>query len=184
MPLRIRLSRGGTKKRPYYRVVVADSRSPRDGRFIERIGSYDPMLKKEDPNRIIINEDRARHWLGFGAVPSDRVARFLGGMGVVPMPERHEQTKQNMPRPKTVERMREAEEAAKAAAEAAAAEAAAPVEEPVEEAAAEPAEEAAAEPAEEAAAEPAEEAPTEPAEETAAEPAEEADAKKEAPAAE
>jgi small subunit ribosomal protein S16 len=165
MPLRIRLSRGGTKKRPYYRVVVADSRSPRDGRFIERIGHYDPMLKKEDPNRIAINEERARHWIGVGAVPSDRVARFLGNMGVVPIPQRAEQTKQHMPRPKTVERMREAEEAAKAAAEAAATAAATPEPESIEEPAEIPAEdvpveeEAAAEaPADEAAAD--EEKPT------------------------
>jgi small subunit ribosomal protein S16 len=156
MPLRIRLSRGGTKKRPYYRVVVADSRSPRDGRFIERIGHYDPMLKKEDPNRIAINEERARHWIGVGAVPSDRVARFLGNMGVVPIPQRAEQTKQHMPRPKTVERMREAEEAAKAAAEAAATAAATPEPESIEEPAEIPAEDV---PVEEAAAEaPADEA--------------------------
>ena len=130
MSLRIRLSRGGTKKRPYYRVVVADSRSPRDGKFIERIGSYDPMLKKDDPNRIAIDTERARHWIGVGALPSDRVARFLAGMGVGEMPVRHEQTKKSQPRPKTLERMREAEEAAKAAAEAAAAAAAAPAEAP------------------------------------------------------
>ena len=177
MSLKIRLSRGGAKKRPYYRVVVADSRSPRDGRFIERIGSYNPMLQKDDPDRFKIDEDRAKHWLGVGAQPSDRVARQLSTLGLVEKPFVAEQTKQDKPRAKTVERMKEREEKDKAAAEAA-------QEAPAEEAAAEeaPAEEAAAEeaPAEEAAAEeaPAEEAAAEeaPAEEAAAEeaPAEEA----------
>ena len=83
MSLKIRLSRGGAKKRPFYRVVVADSRSPRDGRFIERIGSYNPMLQKDDPNRFAIDEDRAKHWLSVGAQPSDRVARFMSTLGLV-----------------------------------------------------------------------------------------------------
>lgn len=159
MSLRIRLSRGGTKKRPYYRVVVADSRSPRDGRFIERIGNYNPMLNKDDPNRVMIDEDRVRHWLGVGALPSDRVAKFLAQLGVMEARPLHEQTKKNQPKTKAQERMREAEEAAKAVAESAAA----PVEAPAEEAPAdEPAAEAEA-PAEEAAAEApaAEEAPAE-----------------------
>jgi len=166
MSLKIRLSRGGAKKRPFYRVVVADSRSPRDGRFIERIGSYNPMLQKDDPQRFVVDEERAKHWLGVGAQPSDRVARQLAGMGLVEKPSVPEQTKKDKPRAKTVERLKEQEEK-KAAADAAAAEAAAA---PAEEA---PAEEA---PAEEAAAE-AEAAPEEaPAEEAAAEeaPAEEA----------
>ncbi len=154
MSLRIRLSRGGAKKRPFYRVVVADSRSPRDGRFIERIGSYNPMLAKDDANRVSINEERAKYWLGVGARPSDRVLRFLGEMGLTdkrPVPEN--QTKKNQPKPKTLERMQEKEEAAKAAAEAEAESAEAPAEDaPAEDA---PAEEA---PAEEA---PAEEAPAE-----------------------
>jgi small subunit ribosomal protein S16 len=167
MSLRIRLARGGAKKRPYYRIVVADSRTPRDGRFIERVGSYNPMVPKDHPDRVKLNEERIKHWLGHGAQPSDRVARFLGAANLITLPERREQTKQHMPRPKTVERMKAAEEAKKAAEEAAAAESAAPAEEaPAEEAAAEaPAEEAPAEevPAEEAKAEeaPAEEAPKE-----------------------
>jgi small subunit ribosomal protein S16 len=172
MSLKIRLSRGGAKKRPFYRVVVADSRSPRDGRFIERIGSYNPMLQKDDPNRFAIDEDRAKHWLSVGAQPSDRVARFMSGLGLVEKPSVPEQTKKDKPRAKTLERLKEQEEKAQAAKEAEAAaaaaaaeaEAEAPVEEPAAEEA--PAEAAAAPeeaPAEEAAAEeaPAEEAPVE-----------------------
>jgi small subunit ribosomal protein S16 len=185
MSLKLRLSRGGAKKRPYYRIVVADSRMPRDGRYIERVGTYNPMLPQEHPDRIKLDGERIKHWLGVGAKPSDRVARFLGQAEIIAMPAISETPKKSAPRAKTLERMREAEAAAtaKAEADAAAAEAAAaapPEEEaPAEEPAAEevPAEEAAAEdaPAEEAAAEeaPAEEAP---AEEAAAEeaPAEEA----------
>ena len=180
MSLRIRLSRGGAKKRPYYRIVVADSRSPRDGRYIERIGTHDPMLARDDPNRVKIDEERAKHWIGVGAKPSDRVARYLAALGIGEKPTIHEQSKQHLPRKKTLERLEALKEAEAAAATAAAA---APAEEAVAEA---PAEEAAAEaPAEEAAAEaPAEEAVAEaPAEEAAAEaPAEEAAA--EAPAEE
>ena len=119
MSLKIRLSRGGAKKRPFYRIVVADSRSPRDGRFIERIGVYNPMLKREDPNRIQFNEERVRHWLSNGATPTDRVARFLGAAEIIPMPERREQTKKDKPRAKTLERLKEQEEAKQAADEAA-----------------------------------------------------------------
>ncbi len=125
MSLKIRMSRGGTKKRPYYRVVVADSRSPRDGRFIERIGSYDPMLARDNPERVKIDTDRARHWMSVGALPSDRVQRLLAGLGVGEMPKVHAQTKQAAPKAKAQERLKAAEEAAKAAAEAAAAPAAA-----------------------------------------------------------
>jgi len=169
MSLRIRLSRGGAKKRPFYRIVIADSRSPRDGRFIERVGTYNPMVEKGHPERLIMKEDRIRHWMSVGAKPSDRVARFLGGAGLMDIPAIPQQTKQAEPKAKAVERLQERADKAAAAAE----EAAAPVEEaaaeeaPAEEAAAEeaPAEEAAAEeaPAEEAAAEeaPAEEAPAE-----------------------
>jgi small subunit ribosomal protein S16 len=155
MALKIRLSRGGAKKRPYYRIVVADSRFARDGRFVERVGTYNPMVPKDHPERLTVKEDRVRHWLSNGATPSDRVARFLSGINLVPAPRINEQTKQNLPRAKTLERNAAAAEAVKAAAEAAvtAAAAAAP---PVEEADAEaPVEEAPAEkaPAEEAAAE-------------------------------
>jgi small subunit ribosomal protein S16 len=183
MALKIRLTRRGAKKRPFYRIVVADSRSPRDGRFIERLGHYNPMVPKDHPDRIVLKEERIKHWMGVGAQPTDRVARFLGQAGIMEMPAIPEQTKKNQPRPKTVERLKAAEEAAAAPKEAPAKEA------PAEDAAAEeaPAEEASAAeaPAEEAATEeaPAEEAATEeaateetPAEETPAEetPAEEA----------
>ena len=172
MALKIRLARGGAKKRPYYRIVVADSRMPRDGRYIERVGVYNPMLAKDDPKRVELVEDRIRHWMSVGAKPSDRVARFLGRAEIMPVPAIPEQTKQHLPKAKAQERMKEAEAAAVAAKEAAEAEAAAPPEAPAEEA---PAEETAAEeaPAEEAAAEEA------PAEEAAAE---EAPAEEEKPA--
>lgn len=159
MALKIRLSRGGAKKRPFYRIVVADSRNPRDGRYIERLGTYNPMLPKDDPARVIVNEERTKHWLSHGALPSERVARFLGQAEIIPIPAQRVRPSKSLPKAKAQERLKEAEDAAKAAAEAAAQ----PAEEaPVEEAPAEeaPVEEAAAEeaPAEEA---PAEEAPVE-----------------------
>ncbi len=199
MAVKIRMSRGGTKKRPFYRIVAADSRRARDGRFIERLGTYDPMLDKDDPKRIILNEERIKYWLGTGAQPSVRVARFLGGAQIIPVPAYRETPKKSQPKAKAKERLKQAEEAAKAPPpEEKPAEAAPAEDAPAEEAAAEeapaeeaPAEEAAAEeaPAEEAAVEeaPADEAPAEdaPAEEAAAEeaPAEEAPAE-EAPAEE
>ena len=82
MSIAIRLSRGGSKKRPYYKIVVADARSPRDGRFIERLGSYNPLLAKDDEKRVVLDSERAKHWLDVGAQPSDRVARFLDAAGV------------------------------------------------------------------------------------------------------
>ncbi len=177
MALKIRLSRGGAKKRPYYRIVVADSRSPRDGRFIERLGTYNPMVAKDSPERLVMKEDRIKHWLENGALPTDRVARFLDAAGIRKAPERPEQTKQHLPRAKTLERMAAAEEAAKEAAQAAAAEAEAPADEaPAEDSAA--GEEA---PSEEA---PAEEAPSEeevPVEEAAEEEAAEEEAPAEEP---
>ncbi|MAF94635.1 MAG: 30S ribosomal protein S16 [Rhodospirillaceae bacterium] len=135
MSLKIRLSRGGAKKRPFYRVVVADSRKPRDGRFIERVGTYNPMLAKDHPERLKLNDERIKYWLGVGARPSDRVARFLGDLGVIEKPPIPEQTKQHLPRAKTLERRKEAEEAAKKAAEAPAEEA--PADDKAEEAPAE-----------------------------------------------
>lgn len=83
MSTKIRLARGGTKKRPFYRIVVASSRNARDGDFIEKLGTYNPLLKDEDPNRIIINADRAKYWLSVGAKPSDRVHLFLNKKGIV-----------------------------------------------------------------------------------------------------
>ncbi|MBL4721600.1 MAG: 30S ribosomal protein S16, partial [Alphaproteobacteria bacterium] len=121
MSLRIRLARGGAKKRPYYRIVIADARMPRDGRYVEKVGTYNPMLAKDDPNRVSLLEDRIRHWLSVGANPSDRVARFLGAAGILATPAIPSQTKQHLPKAKAQERLKEAEEAAAAAAEAAAA---------------------------------------------------------------
>lgn len=196
MAVSIRLSRGGSKKRPYYRIVVADARAPRDGAFIEKVGTYNPMLAKDDANRVVLNADRLKHWISVGAQPTDRVARFLDVAGIKERATRLNPKKAE-PGEKAKERAEEraqkivdAEEAAKAEAEAAAAAAAAPVEEaPAEEAAAveAPAAEAVAE---EAAAEeaPAAEAAAEeaPAAEVVAEeaPAAEAAPAEEAPAAE
>ena len=155
MALSIRLSRGGSKKRPYYRVVVADARAPRDGRFIEKIGTYNPLLAKDSPERIKLDTERAAHWLKMGAQPTDRVARFLDATGVKERPARNNPNK-GKPGEKATERAEERAEKLKAAedaaAEAAAAAAAAPEPEP-EVVAEEPAAEEVAEaPAEEVAA--------------------------------
>ena len=112
MSLRIRLARGGAKKRPFYRIVVADSRSPRDGRFIEKIGTYNPMVAKDHEERVRLNEERARHWLSVGALPSDRVARFLGQAELMPVPPIPTQTHKNQPKKKAQERLAAAAEAA------------------------------------------------------------------------
>ena len=124
MSLRIRLARGGAKKRPFYRVVVADSRSPRDGRFIEKLGVYNPVLPSDHTERLVLKAERVQHWIANGAVATDRVARLLGIAGVTAAPAVPAQTKKSLPKAKAQERIREAEERAKAAAEAAAAEAA------------------------------------------------------------
>jgi len=84
MAVKIRLARGGSKKRPHYSIVIADERAPRDGRFLEKVGTYNPMLAKEDKNRFIVNQERVLHWLSVGAQPTDRVSRFLEKLGVVP----------------------------------------------------------------------------------------------------
>ena len=120
MSLKIRLSRAGAKKRPFYRVVVADTRRPRDGRVLERLGTYDPMLPKDHPERVLLNEERIRHWLGVGALPSDRVARFLGAAEIIPMPAQRNNPQKSQPKAKAVERQAARAEKAAAAAEAAA----------------------------------------------------------------
>lgn len=154
MAIALRLSRGGAKKRPYYRIVAADNRSPRDGKYLEQIGVYNPLLAKDDPARVKIDEDRARHWLQVGAQPSDRVARFLDAAGVRERAARSNPNK-GKPGEKATERAEERatkETERKEAEEAAKAEAAKPAEEPKAEEA--PAEEAAAEaPADDAATE-------------------------------
>jgi small subunit ribosomal protein S16 len=128
MALKIRLSRGGAKKRPYYRIVIADANSPRDGRFIERVGSYNPMLPQDHAERLLLKTDRIQHWLSVGAQPTDRVARFLANAGLREAPKRHDQTKKPQPKEKAQERIRAREEAAAKAAEAAAQPAEAPAE--------------------------------------------------------
>jgi small subunit ribosomal protein S16 len=117
----MRMSRHGTKKRPFYHIVVADSRSPRDGRFIEKVGTFNPMLKQENAKRVTLVEERVKHWLKVGAQPSDRVARFLHAADLGPKVEWRETPKKSAPRAKTQERLKlEAAEAEKAAAAAAA----------------------------------------------------------------
>jgi small subunit ribosomal protein S16 len=113
MGLKIRLARAGAKKRPYYHIVVADSRSPRDGRFIEKLGSYNPMLPSDHPDRVRLFAERINHWKSVGALPTDRVAKFLGHAGLAPMPVFREQPIKGAPKKKAQER------AAAAAAEAA-----------------------------------------------------------------
>lgn len=169
MSVSLRLARGGSKKRPYYKIVVSNSRAPRDGKYLEQVGTYNPLLAKDDENRVRLTEDRVRYWLGVGAQPTDRVARMLDKAGIKERaatvnPQKGEPGKKAKDRTEEkAEKLREAEEAAKAAEEAANA--------PAEEAAVE--EPAAEEPAvEEAAGEEAaaEEAPAEaPAEEAAGE---------------
>ncbi|HVH76478.1 MAG TPA: 30S ribosomal protein S16 [Stellaceae bacterium] len=116
MALKIRLARGGAKKRPYYSIVVADSRSPRDGRFIEKLGTYNPMLDRSHPDRVTLKTERVSHWLGVGALPSERVARFLGEAGIAPKPAVPNDPKKSQPRKKAQEKAKAAAEAAKAAA--------------------------------------------------------------------
>ncbi|WP_026620150.1 small subunit ribosomal protein S16 [Ensifer sp. WSM1721] len=123
MALKIRLARGGSKKRPYYQIVVADARSPRDGRFLEKLGSWNPMLAKDDAKRVELDAERVQHWIAQGAQPTDRVLRFLDQAGLAKRPARNNPEKAQ-PGKKAQERAAEAkqraEEAAAAAAEAAA----------------------------------------------------------------
>ena len=161
MALKIRMARGGAKKRPFYRIVLADSRMPRDGRYIEKLGTYNPLLPKDDANRTTLELERIKHWLEQGAKPSDRVARFLDAAGVRKRANRNNPQKAQ-PGAKALERIAAEAEARKAAAEAEAASAAeAPAEEaPAAEAPAE-AEAASAEETPAAEEAPAEEAPAE-----------------------
>src|SRR5205085_1659787 len=144
MALAIRLTRGGAKKRPYYRIVVADSRSPRDGRFIEKLGTYNPLLAKDSPERVKLDNDRISHWLSVGAQPSDRVLRFLDAAGLRERPARNNPEKAE-PGEKAKERLEQ-----RAAKEAEAAEAAAAPREEAEAVVAEEVEAATAEPTAEA----------------------------------
>jgi small subunit ribosomal protein S16 len=109
MGLKIRLARAGAKKRPYYHIVVADSRSPRDGRFIEKLGSYNPMLPAEHADRVKLLGERIQHWVSQGALPTDRVALFLGKAGLGPMPVRTEHPLKSAPKKKAQDRAKAAE---------------------------------------------------------------------------
>ncbi|OYX67200.1 MAG: 30S ribosomal protein S16 [Rhizobiales bacterium 32-66-11] len=127
MSLKIRLARGGAKKRPYYRIVIADARSPRDGRFIEKIGTFNPLLAKDSAERVVLDVEKAKAWLEKGAQPTDRVARFLDAQGLMTR-EARSNLKKGEPGKKAQERAAERAKAAEAAAAAAAAGAEAPAE--------------------------------------------------------
>jgi len=136
MATKIRLARGGSKKRPFYRIVIADERAPRDGNFIEKIGNFNPMVPKDHKERVVISKERAEHWLKVGAQPTDRVQRILSDLGMMEAPKITEKTKKHLPKAKAQERIKakeeaalKAEEDAKAAAEAAKVEAEKPAEE-------------------------------------------------------
>ena len=112
MSLKIRLARGGAKKRPFYKIVLADSRSPRDGKFLEQLGTYNPMLPHEHADRLVLKEERIKHWLSVGALPTERVARFFADAGYIAAAKRAEQTKQPTPKAKAQERLKAAAAAA------------------------------------------------------------------------
>lgn len=147
MAVKIRLSRGGSKKRPYYRIVAADVRAPRDGRFIERLGSYNPMLPKDHADRFIVDADKVKAWIAKGAKPTEKLEKLFSLVGICEAPARKDNPKKAQPKAKALERIKEKEEKVKAAeeaklaaeaeakaqAEAAAAEAAAAAAAPVEE---------------------------------------------------
>ena len=103
MPVRIRLSRGGAKKRPFYRIVVADSRRSRDGKFIDQLGTYNPMLAKDNPERVKLDADKAKDWIAKGAQPSDRVKIFLSNINLIDKPVITEKTKKHLPKKKAKE---------------------------------------------------------------------------------
>ena len=119
MAVRLRLSRGGSKNRPFYRVVAADQRAPRDGRFIEKLGTYNPLLPQDHEQRLVINEERVKYWLGVGAQPTERLEKLFSSLGLVKAPALREQPKKSAPKAKAQERMKEKEAAAAANAEAA-----------------------------------------------------------------
>lgn len=143
MALKIRLARGGAKKRPFYRIVVAEATAPRDGRFVEKVGTYNPLLPREHAERLVLRADRIQYWISQGAQPTERVAKFLGETQLAAAPVLNERPKQSAPKAKAQERLREkaakelaaqeAAEKAKADAEAAKAEAEAAANAPAEE---------------------------------------------------
>ena len=123
--LKIRLSRGGTKKRPFYQIVVADSRNPRDGKFIEKLGYFNPLLPKSKPERLSLESERITHWIKMGAKPTLRVAKFLGVANLAPIPEKRNNPIKGLPKKKAQERLKAAQAPKEALAAAPAAEAAA-----------------------------------------------------------
>ena len=132
--LKIRMSRGGAKKRPFYKIVVADSRRPRDGKFIEKVGFFNPLLPKDKTERLSLDLERIKYWLSQGAQPSERIARFLGEANVIPMPKQRNNPIKALPKKKAQEKLKKVEEAKKAAAAAAPAPEAPVAEAPVAEA--------------------------------------------------
>jgi len=131
MSVRIRLSRGGSKKHPFYRIVAADQRAPRDGRFIERLGSYNPLLPQDHQDRLVLDTEKVKAWLAKGAEPTERLQKLFANLGICDAPKIGNQPKKSAPKAKALERIKEKEEKARAAAEAAAA-AAAEAETPAE----------------------------------------------------
>ncbi len=128
MTVRIRLSRGGSKKHPFYRVVAADQRAPRDGRFIEKLGSYNPLLPKDHQERLVLDVEKVKSWISKGAQPTERLQKLFANLGICEAPALRNQPKKSAPKAKAMERIKEKEEKAKAAAEAAAQAAEAPAE--------------------------------------------------------
>jgi small subunit ribosomal protein S16 len=120
MAVRIRLSRGGSKKRPYYHIVAADARAPRDGRYIEKLGAYNPLLPQDNENRLVLDKEKVSAWLSKGAQPTERLQKLFANLGLCAAPKLVEQPKKSAPKAKAVERMKEREAKAAAAAEAAA----------------------------------------------------------------
>ena len=114
MALKIRLARSGAKKRPYYRIVVAEATAPRDGKFVEKVGTYNPMVERDHPQRVVLDQERIKYWLSVGAQPTERVARFLGMAQIIALPSIPERPTQSQPKKRAQERMKEA---AKKAAE-------------------------------------------------------------------
>ena len=134
MATKIRLARGGSKKRPFYRIVIADERAPRDGNFIEKIGNFNPMVPKDHKERVVISKERAEHWLKVGAQPTERVQKILAELGMMDAPKVTEKSKKHLPKAKAQERIKAKEEAALKAAEEAKAAAEAAKAAPAEEA--------------------------------------------------
>ncbi|MBP1532253.1 MAG: 30S ribosomal protein S16 [Alphaproteobacteria bacterium] len=122
MTVRIRLSRGGSKKRPYYHIVAADQRAPRDGRYIEKLGAYNPLLPQDNAERLVLDKEKVSAWLSKGAQPTERLQKLFANLGICAAPAIKEQPKKSAPKAKAMERLKAKEEAAAAAAAAAAAE--------------------------------------------------------------